>query len=130
MVGHYAAGARLIGLTEKQLAKHLTLLTSNTATSPYLQPVCPIITGGGAEDKKRMKKKARVLEKPQEVPPLIEVHVPPSEKTTSVIKFVLKVYVDHNVFRINVPCLMRNTRCKDLTTQQAFSHSYTQHLCP
>ena len=46
VVDHYTAGARLIGLTEKQLAKHLAAL--NTAEglkfeSPYSQPVTYVI---------------------------------------------------------------------------------------
>lgn len=44
VVGHYAAGARLIGLTEKQMAKHLATLNSVTDgennDSPYAQPLC------------------------------------------------------------------------------------------
>lgn len=44
MVGHYAAGARLIGLTEKEMAKRFaTLSVSNKeADSPYAQPVVGI----------------------------------------------------------------------------------------
>ena len=44
VVGHYAAGARLIGLTEKQMAKHLANLSSENEgennNSPYAQPLC------------------------------------------------------------------------------------------
>ena len=44
VVGHYAAGARLIGLTEKQMAKHLATLSSvnegENNNSPYAQPLC------------------------------------------------------------------------------------------
>ena len=42
VVGHYAAGARLIGLTEKQMAKHLATLNQSgdeNSNSPYAQPV-------------------------------------------------------------------------------------------
>lgn len=42
VVGHYAAGARLIGLTEKQMAKHLATLNQSgdeNSDSPYAQPV-------------------------------------------------------------------------------------------
>lgn len=44
VVGHYAAGARLIGLTEKEMAKRFaTLSVSNKeADSPYAQPVVGI----------------------------------------------------------------------------------------
>lgn len=44
MVGHYAAGARLIGLTEREMAKRFaTLSVSNKeADSPYAQPVVGI----------------------------------------------------------------------------------------
>ena len=41
-MGHYAAGARLIGLTEKQMAKHLATLSvtgGENNDSPYAQPV-------------------------------------------------------------------------------------------
>jgi hypothetical protein len=40
-VGHYAAGARLIGLTEKQLQKHMEKIRASNAnsTSPYAQPL-------------------------------------------------------------------------------------------
>ena len=43
VVGHYAAGARLIGLTEKQMAQHLATLNESgdeNSDSPYAQPVC------------------------------------------------------------------------------------------
>ena len=43
VVGHYAAGARLIGLTEKQMAQHLATLNQSgdeNSDSPYAQPVC------------------------------------------------------------------------------------------
>ena len=42
-MGHYAAGARLIGLTEKQMAKHwatLNVTGDKNASSPYAQPAC------------------------------------------------------------------------------------------
>ena len=42
VVGHYAAGARLIGLTEKQMAQHLATLNQSgdeNSDSPYAQPV-------------------------------------------------------------------------------------------
>ena len=42
VVGHYAAGARLIGLTEKQMALHLATLNQSgdeNSDSPYAQPV-------------------------------------------------------------------------------------------
>lgn len=42
VVGHYAAGARLIGLTEKQMAQHLATLNHSSdenSDSPYAQPV-------------------------------------------------------------------------------------------
>ena len=44
VVGHYAAGARLIGLTEREMAKRFaTLSVSNKeADSPYAQPVVGI----------------------------------------------------------------------------------------
>lgn len=48
VVGHYAAGARLIGLTEKQMAKHwatLNITGDKNADSPYAQPVCLFIPG-------------------------------------------------------------------------------------
>ena len=49
VVGHYAAGARLIGLTEKQMAKHwatLNVTGDKNASSPYAQPAClPFILG-------------------------------------------------------------------------------------
>lgn len=47
MVGHYAAGARLIGLTEKQMAKHLATLSvtgGENQDSPYAQPLCMFTT--------------------------------------------------------------------------------------
>ena len=42
VVAHYAAGARLIGLTEKQMAKRLATLSvsgGENNSSPYAQPV-------------------------------------------------------------------------------------------
>ena len=43
MVGHYAAGARLIGLTENQLRKHMESLKARHAAddnkSPYAEPL-------------------------------------------------------------------------------------------
>ena len=42
VVAHYAAGARLIGLTEKQMAKRLATLSvsgGENNNSPYAQPV-------------------------------------------------------------------------------------------
>lgn len=43
MVGHYAAGARMIGLTEKQMAKYFATLSSENEgkknNSPYAQPL-------------------------------------------------------------------------------------------
>ena len=47
VVGHYAAGARLIGLTEKQMAKHLATLSvtgGENQDSPYAQPLCMFTT--------------------------------------------------------------------------------------
>ena len=40
VVGHYAAGARLIGLTEREMAKRFATLSvgSKEADSPYAQP--------------------------------------------------------------------------------------------
>ena len=54
MVAHYAAGARVIGLTEKQMAAHLASLPFKCAQgdSPYSQPVCKL----PEEDSKRKKK--------------------------------------------------------------------------
>ena len=46
-MGHYAAGARLIGLTEKQMAKHLATLSvtgGENQDSPYAQPLCMFTT--------------------------------------------------------------------------------------
>lgn len=48
VVGHYAAGARLIGLTEKQIAKRLATLNVTRGKdndSPYAQPLCLFTTG-------------------------------------------------------------------------------------
>ena len=44
VVGHYAAGARLIGLTEREMAKRFATLSvgSKEADSPYAQPVVGI----------------------------------------------------------------------------------------
>lgn len=43
MVGHYAAGARLIGLTENQIRKHMERLKARHAAgdnkSPYAEPL-------------------------------------------------------------------------------------------
>ena len=47
VVGHYAAGTRLIGLTEKQMAKCLTTLNISGCEkqdSPYAQPLCTFAT--------------------------------------------------------------------------------------
>ena len=47
VVGHYAAGARLIGLTEKQMAKRLATLSvtgGENNDSPYAQPLCMFTT--------------------------------------------------------------------------------------
>ena len=47
VVGHYAAGTRLIGLTEKQMAKRLTALNISgyeKQDSPYAQPLCTFAT--------------------------------------------------------------------------------------
>ena len=47
VVGHYAAGTRLIGLTEKQMAKRLTALSISGCEkqdSPYAQPLCTFAT--------------------------------------------------------------------------------------
>ena len=51
VVGHYAAGARLIGLTEKEMAKRFaTLSVSNKeADSPYAQPVVGIFVNKGVK---------------------------------------------------------------------------------
>ncbi len=56
VVGHYAAGARLIGLTEKQMAKHLATLNATgdqNNDSPYAQPLC-LFTTNLPSDIKRM----------------------------------------------------------------------------
>lgn len=44
VVAHYAAGARVIGLTEKQMAAHLASLPfkCKKTDSPYSQPVCKL----------------------------------------------------------------------------------------
>jgi hypothetical protein len=42
VIGHYTAGARLIGLTEKQMLKHFAALSATNAEnedSPYAQPL-------------------------------------------------------------------------------------------
>lgn len=41
VIGHFAAGARLIGLTEKQLQKHMEKIreSNGDSTSPYAQPL-------------------------------------------------------------------------------------------
>lgn len=53
-MAHYAAGARVIGLTEKQMAAHLASLPFKCAQgdSPYSQPVCKL-----PEDESKRKKK-------------------------------------------------------------------------
>ncbi|KXJ28037.1 Caltractin [Exaiptasia diaphana] len=60
VVGHYAAGARLIGLTEGQLRKHMETLRRRHAEgdekSPYAEPLH--IVFGNASKKKRRPKKA------------------------------------------------------------------------
>ena len=57
VVAHYAAGARVIGLTEKQMAAHLASLPFKCAQgdSPYSQPVCKL----PEDESKRKKKKGR-----------------------------------------------------------------------
>ncbi|XP_001637910.3 uncharacterized protein LOC5517849 [Nematostella vectensis] len=59
VVGHYAAGARLIGLTETQLRKHMEKLKANHAAgdekSPYAEPLH--IVFGTTSKKKRKKRK-------------------------------------------------------------------------
>ncbi|CAH1790050.1 unnamed protein product [Owenia fusiformis] len=53
VVGHYAAGARLIGLTEKQLVEHLELLKANNRgrneKSPYAQPLHILFTSANRD---------------------------------------------------------------------------------
>ena len=55
VVGLYTAGARLIGLTENQLVKHLAALNTAGglyADSPYTQPVCYVIPISNIRKKK------------------------------------------------------------------------------
>ncbi|KAI6649278.1 Caltractin [Oopsacas minuta] len=56
VVAHYAAGARVMSLTEKQMAAHLASLPFKCAQgdSPYSQPVCKL-----PEDESKRKKKEK-----------------------------------------------------------------------
>ena len=62
VVGHYAAGARLIGLTEKQMAQHLATLNQSgdeNSDSPYAQPAC-LFNSQGSQEKQSRKGKIRL----------------------------------------------------------------------
>ena len=67
VVGHYAAGARLIGLTEKQMAQHLATLNQSgdeNSDSPYAQPVCLFNSQGSLEKQSRKGKiRLRIINK-------------------------------------------------------------------
>lgn len=63
VVGHYAAGARLIGLTEKQMAQHLATLNQSgdeNSDSPYAQPVCLFNSPPASSEKDSRKGKIRL----------------------------------------------------------------------
>lgn len=73
MVGHYAAGARVIGLTETQLRRHMETLKARHAAgdnkSPYAEPL-HIIFGTKksrrARKRKELKPEAKSAEQPIE----------------------------------------------------------------
>jgi hypothetical protein len=62
VVGHYAAGARLIGLTEFQLRKHMETLKAKHAAgdenSPYAEPLHIVF---GHITKRKQKKKKSII---------------------------------------------------------------------
>ncbi|KAK3736135.1 hypothetical protein QZH41_004642 [Actinostola sp. cb2023] len=69
VVGHYAAGARLIGLTEFQLRKHMETLKARHAAgdenSPYAEPLHIVF---GSVAKKKRKKQKPQPKKPGDTP--------------------------------------------------------------
>jgi hypothetical protein len=85
VVGHYAAGARLIGLTEKQMAQHLATLNQSgdeNSDSPYAQPV-RLFNSQGSLDKQSRKGKIRlrIINKKLKDPSDAEVRSAVGEKT-------------------------------------------------
>ncbi|XP_022102020.1 uncharacterized protein LOC110985355 [Acanthaster planci] len=88
VVMHYAAGARLIGLTEKQLARHLEKLQASNKgkdlKSPYAQPLRIFLTGAPARTTKKEpavhpdKERRRCTGKIR-----LTVHLPPSTDAIS-----------------------------------------------
>lgn len=74
VVGHYAAGARLIGLTEKQMALHLATLNQSgdeNSDSPYAQPVC-LFSKATNHPRRNGKIKLRIVNKKFRVPETAE----------------------------------------------------------
>ncbi|XP_054758612.1 uncharacterized protein LOC129264684 [Lytechinus pictus] len=71
VVMHYAAGARLIGLTEKQLAQHLDRLQESNEEydykSPYAEPL-RIMLAPQRNVRKKKKKKKRIKDETVDVP--------------------------------------------------------------
>ncbi|XP_033629321.1 uncharacterized protein LOC117291613 [Asterias rubens] len=90
VVMHYAAGARLIGLTEKQLARHLERLQAsnqgNDLKSPYAQPLHIFLTGPPV---KNVKKKEPPIEQRRRRTGKIRlfVHLPPSSDSDETEKY-------------------------------------------
>lgn len=108
-MGHYAAGARLIGLSEKQMAKHwatLNITGDKSINSPYAQPVClftpgtfPRLVQGQAKSNGRIKltitKRATGVSKPSEVEsPLLQAQVHMILLTSEICElYILYVYM-------------------------------------
>merc|ERR1712178_208777 len=112
VVNHYAAGARLIGLSEKQIKKHLMELKGSYAkhgglNSPYARPLntVPSASSGqriniGSEeqshrghyskDKKKRKEKRKQKEKPEKRRGTVRLYVKLPEELVSVKQELIK----------------------------------------
>ncbi|XP_038071507.1 uncharacterized protein LOC119740312 [Patiria miniata] len=83
VVMHYAAGARLIGLTEKQLARHLEKLQAsnqgNDLKSPYAQPLRIFLLGPNVKTVKKKEPEGNDKERRRCTGKIrLTVHLPPS----------------------------------------------------
>lgn len=112
VVGHYAAGARLIGLTEKQMALHLATLNQSgdeNSDSPYAQPVSLFSSPLKKMNHPRNGKiKLRIVNKKFRVPENAEDDKQSSTDTSQVICTLFQKY---HIFYAVCTRVLQNCNC-------------------
>lgn len=137
VVGHYAAGARLIGLTEKQMALHLATLNQSgdeNSDSPYAQPVCLFSSPAKAMNHPRNGRiKLRIVNQKFRVPENAEYDKQSSTDTSQVrtlftIDHILLLF-KFSLLRL-IPLFSRPTFSRHVVIQSPAGTRHQPPTCP